>query len=124
MGRPGAFDFTMERVGGQTAELLAGRGGEGRPPAVLVVAGQTDRVSGGLRTLSNCPSGPVDPVEFLEVVGRGRPLTRPSAPFIAVPTTAGVGAEVTRNAVLKCGPQKVSMRSPFMVPATTSRHAA
>jgi len=67
--------------------------------------------------LSNCPPGaPVDPAEFLEVVGRGQPLTRPSAPFIAVPTTAGVGAEVTRNAVLKCGPQKVSMRSPFMVP--------
>jgi alcohol dehydrogenase class IV len=41
-----------------------------------------------------------DPLAYLEVVGRGQPLTNPSVPYIAIPTTAGTGAEVTRNAVL------------------------
>ena len=41
-----------------------------------------------------------DPLDYLEVVGRGQAITSRSRPFIAVPTTAGTGAEVTRNAVL------------------------
>jgi alcohol dehydrogenase class IV len=59
-----------------------------------------------------------DLLQYLEVIGEGRPLQRPSAPCIAVPTTAGTGAEVTRNAVLGSPAHnvKVSMRSPFMLP--------
>ncbi len=59
-----------------------------------------------------------EPLDYLEVVGRGRPLTQPSAPTIAIPTTAGTGAEVTRNAVLAVPDQrvKVSLRSPYMLP--------
>lgn len=63
---------------------------------------------------------PADLFEYLEVIGRGRPLEIPSAPMIAVPTTAGTGAEVTRNAVL-FSPEhkvKVSLRSPTMLPVT------
>jgi len=59
-----------------------------------------------------------NPLDYLEVIGRGKPLTRPSAPYIAVPTTAGTGSEVTRNAVL-ASPEhrvKVSLRSPLMLP--------
>ena len=59
-----------------------------------------------------------DPLDYLEVIGGGRPLERPSAPFIAVPTTAGTGAEVTRNAVLASPEHRVkaSLRSAHMLP--------
>ena len=56
--------------------------------------------------------------DYLEVIGKGQPLRHPSVPFIAVPTTAGTGSEVTRNAVL-ASPEhqvKVSLRSPLMLP--------
>jgi len=59
-----------------------------------------------------------DPLDHLEVVGRGLPITRPSVPMIAVPTTAGTGSEVTRNAVL-ADPErgvKASLRSETMLP--------
>ena len=57
-------------------------------------------------------------LDYLEVIGRGKALTEPSAPFIAIPTTAGTGSEVTRNAVLASPAHgvKVSLRSPFMLP--------
>jgi len=60
-----------------------------------------------------------DPLRYLEVIGEGQPLPRPSLPCICVPTTAGTGAEVTRNAVLGSPAHgvKVSLRSPHMLPA-------
>lgn len=63
-------------------------------------------------------TNPGDLFDYLEVIGRGGTISRPAAPMIAVPTTAGTGAEVTRNAVL-ASPEhrvKVSMRSPLMLP--------
>ncbi len=58
-------------------------------------------------------------MDYLEVIGAGKPLTEDPAPCIAIPTTAGTGAEVTRNAVLQSPEHKVkvSMRHPKMLPA-------
>jgi alcohol dehydrogenase class IV len=59
-----------------------------------------------------------DLLEYLEVIGQGKALEQPSAPYIAVPTTAGTGTEVTRNAVLASPTYrvKVSLRSAWMLP--------
>ncbi len=62
-------------------------------------------------------TNPGDPLDYLEVIGRGQPITQQSAPFIAIPTTAGTGSEVTSNAVLASESHrvKVSLRSPLML---------
>lgn len=59
-----------------------------------------------------------DIMNYLEVIGKGKPLTEDPAPCIAIPTTAGTGAEVTRNAVLTSTEHqvKISMRHPKMLP--------
>jgi len=59
-----------------------------------------------------------DPLDYLEVVGSGRKITQPAVPCVAVPTTAGTGAEVTANAVLAAPSHRVkaSLRSPLMIP--------
>jgi alcohol dehydrogenase class IV len=59
-----------------------------------------------------------DPLDYLEVVGSGRPITQPAVPCVAVPTTAGTGSEVTANAVLAAPEHRVkaSLRSPLMIP--------
>ena len=82
------------------------------------------------KTLAALIPAPDGPMAHLEVVGRGLPLTADPLPFIALPTTAGTGAEVTKNAVIglpKMG-RKVSLRDDRMVarlaivdPALTDR---
>jgi alcohol dehydrogenase class IV len=55
--------------------------------------------------------------DYLEGVGRGLTLERPGVPWLAVPTTSGTGAEVTKNAVLKSKAlgAKKSLRSPYLL---------
>jgi len=59
-----------------------------------------------------------DPLDYLEVIGAGRPITQPAVPCVAVPTTAGTGAEVTANAVLAAPEHRIkaSLRSPLLIP--------
>ncbi len=63
-------------------------------------------------------TNPGDPLDYLEVIGRGQALSQTPLPCLAIPTTAGTGSEVTRNAVLasRAHHVKVSLRSPLMLP--------
>lgn len=57
-------------------------------------------------------------LDYMEGIGQGRKITEKPLPHIAVPTTAGTGAEVTKNAVITA-PQakyKKSFRSPYLFP--------
>jgi len=57
-------------------------------------------------------------MDYLEVIGLGKPLLKSPLPCIAIPTTAGTGAEVTKNSVIKSLEHnvKVSLRSDLMYP--------
>ncbi|HTX67243.1 MAG TPA: iron-containing alcohol dehydrogenase [Opitutaceae bacterium] len=70
------------------------------------------------KAVSALLTNPGDLLDYLEVIGRAQPLSRPAAPCLAIPTTAGTGAEVTRNAVLLSPGHrlKVSLRSPLLLP--------
>lgn len=84
----------------------------------LVIAMGGGSVLDAGKAISTLLTNEGDLLDYLEVIGRGRALTRPALPCIAVPTTAGTGSEVTRNAVLSSPMHrvKVSLRSPLMLP--------
>jgi alcohol dehydrogenase class IV len=70
------------------------------------------------KAVSALAANPGDPMRYLEVIGEGLPLEHHALPCVAAPTTAGTGAEVTRNAVIGVPDRKikVSLRSPFLLP--------
>jgi alcohol dehydrogenase class IV len=84
---------------------------------VVISLGGGSAIDAGKAIASVATNGG-EPLEFLEVVGKGRAIAVPPLPFIAVPTTAGTGSEVTRNAVLGSPEHgvKASLRSPLMLP--------
>jgi len=59
-------------------------------------------------------------INYLEGVGRGLKLKHPPLPVLAIPTTAGTGAEVAKNAVIASydPPFKKSLRHDRMMPQT------
>ena len=82
---------------------------------VIAIGGGSAIDSG--KAIAAAAANPGDLLDYLEVIGKGQPLEVSPYPFIAVPTTAGTGSEVTRNAVLGSPEQgvKVSLRSPLML---------
>ena len=66
----------------------------------VVIAIGGGSVIDAAKAIAGLLTNPGEVLDYLEVVGKGQSLQNPAAPFIAVPTTAGTGAEVTRNAVL------------------------
>lgn len=89
----------------------------GFAPGCVVAVGGGSALDGG-KALGILVAHQGDPLEYLEVVGRGVPFTEASLPVIAIPTTAGTGSEVTRNAVLLSEEHgvKASLRSASMLP--------
>jgi len=71
------------------------------------------------KAIAALATNPGDVLDYLEVVGRGQALVNVPLPYIAIPTTAGTGTEVTRNAVIESPSHgvKVSLRSPLMLPS-------
>ncbi len=70
------------------------------------------------KAIAALATNPGEPLDYLEVIGKGQKLANPPLPYVAIPTTAGTGSEVTRNAVI-ASPEhkvKVSLRSPLMLP--------
>jgi alcohol dehydrogenase class IV len=110
---------TFAVTGEPSVELVregARRVKEARCDAVISVGGGSAIDAG--KAISTVATNGGEPLEFLEVVGKGRAVVKAPLPFIAVPTTAGTGSEVTRNAVLGSAQHgvKASLRSPLMLP--------
>jgi len=100
----GDVDRGVETARRMAAELVIGFGGGSAIDAAKAIAGLL--TNGG-----SC-------LDYMEVIGEGRPIRHPALPWIAVPTTGGTGAEVTRNAVIgsRARSYKASIRSPLLLP--------
>ncbi|SIT87670.1 Alcohol dehydrogenase, class IV [Yoonia rosea] len=90
--------------------------GDFRPDVIIALGGgSVIDFAKALAALIPCEG---EASEYLEVVGNGRPLENAPIPMIALPTTAGTGAEVTKNAVISVPERgiKVSLRDGRMIP--------
>ncbi|HLA40666.1 MAG TPA: iron-containing alcohol dehydrogenase [Candidatus Glassbacteria bacterium] len=111
------FHFT---VSGEPTVLLIDAGVRVAREAgcqVVIAVGGGSVIDAG-KAIAAMLTNPGELPDYLEVVGRGRPLVQAPVPCIAAPTTAGTGAEVTRNSVIGVPEKrvKVSLRSPLMLP--------
>lgn len=118
--RRAVLAVAVEPIPGEptTALIEAATGRARRAGTDLVVAcGGGGALDAG-KAIAALLANPGDLLDYLEVIGRARPMAHAPLPFFAIPTTAGTGAEVTRNAVLTSVPHrvKVSLRSPRMLP--------
>ena len=84
---------------------------------VIVAIGGGSVVDAG-KAIAAMSTQPGDLMRYIEVIGEGKPLEAAPLPFIAVPTTAGTGAEATRNAVIASEQHRVkaSLRHLSMLP--------
>lgn len=113
--KPKTFSVTGEPTTVTASEAVAAAR-QARADVVVGIGGGSVIDAGKVVAAMLTNEGNIE--DYLEVIGSGKALQRRSAPYVAIPTTAGTGAEVTRNAVLKVPEHrvKVSMRSPFLLP--------
>ena len=97
------IDAALAIARDEKCDFVIGLGGGSAIDAAKAVAGLL--ANGGVAS------------DYMEVVGKGRKITRPAVPWIAIPTTAGTGAEVTRNAVIGWPEKKfkASIRSELLM---------
>jgi alcohol dehydrogenase class IV len=113
------LEFTIFFVDGEpTVELVvegAKQAREAKAEVVVSIGGGSVLDAG--KAIAALATNPGDPFDYMEVIGKGQALTIAPLPFIAVPTTAGTGSEVTRNAVVASHEHqvKVSIRHPSML---------
>ncbi|MDG3043045.1 iron-containing alcohol dehydrogenase [Roseicyclus marinus] len=126
-----ADDLVRALSGGAAVEVVTARGEPDLPgltalcadarafgPDLIVAIGGGAVLDTGKALAALIPA-PHGALRYLEVVGEGRPLDAPPLPLLAIPTTAGTGTEVTRNAVIgipEAG-RKVSLRDARLYPA-------
>ncbi len=112
---PATFSVAGEPT---VADALAGVEAARQAGCDLVIGFGGGSVLDAAKAIAALAANGGDPLDYLEVVGRGQPLRKPSLPCIAIPTTAGTGSEATRNAVLGSPEHRVkaSLRSPSMLP--------
>lgn len=103
--------------GEPTVEIVRQGAREAREDRDVVIGFGGGSVLDAAKAIAALATNSGEPLDYLEVIGAGRPLQHASLPFLAVPTTAGTGAEVTRNAVLGSPEHgvKASLRSPLML---------
>lgn len=96
-------DRAAEMARKEQCDVIVGFGGGSAIDTAKAVAGLV--ANGGAAT------------DYMEVVGRGMKIAKPGLPWIAVPTTAGTGAEVTKNAVVGWPEKKfkASLRSEYLM---------
>ncbi|MEW5728136.1 MAG: iron-containing alcohol dehydrogenase [Pseudomonadota bacterium] len=92
---------TLAVAGEPTPDLVDGAVAEfkGRGIEVVVAVGGGSTLDAAKAIAGLLPSG-ASVMDHLEYVGRGVPYAGPALPLVAVPTTAGTGAEATKNAVI------------------------
>ena len=114
--RAGAEVLVIRGMGEPELARLEAALAQGRAfdPQVVLAVGGGSVLDLGKALAALLPSNS-PPLTHLEVVGEGLPLQTPPLPFIALPTTAGTGAEVTKNAVIGVLGRKVSLRDTRML---------
>ncbi|HRE47573.1 MAG TPA: iron-containing alcohol dehydrogenase [Aggregatilineales bacterium] len=115
----GVLSIPFSVVGEPTIALAAAGAAAARESAcdLVIGFGGGSALDAG-KAIAAFVTNSAPPLRYLEVIGEGKALEQPPLPYIAIPTTAGTGAEVTRNAVLTSPEHKVkvSLRSPLMLP--------
>jgi alcohol dehydrogenase class IV len=116
---PVAGEPDAELIDALAERLRAHRRGNEPVAIVALGGGSVIDAAKALAALAPQPAG-VSARSLTEVTGPAEPLRVAPLPVIAIPTTAGTGAEATRNAVirvdLEAGPVKSSIRDPRLMP--------
>lgn len=130
-GTPGRANLLLQKLTGEgmvvatfpvkhepsIATLVEGLTAARACKADMIIGFGGGSVIDAAKAIAGLFNNPGEPLDYLEVVGAGKPLLRSALPWMAIPTTAGTGAEVTRNAVIVVPERrvKVSLRSPHML---------